>query len=327
MNMVASDPYLAQRRLPLWRQERLAASTALVVGIGGLGLPAAMYLAAMGIGHLILCDPDTVAVENLHRQPLYHPTHIGQLKVSVLQAFLEKLRPDLAITTYAEWTDEDFLRKVGSKAHIWIDGTDNLDSRLRLDAVAQELGKPWVYGAIYQWEGQAALWHGQRYVDYFGYSEAGLSCAEGGVLGAIPGIIGAWQAALAASFLSDPATAPIHRLFRIDLLRGEAQSFALGPASERAALEIDYATAKACEPTWVDMREDPEPTLPLQTVRLPWYTYDAWTLPNGPIVLICETGTKSRQVAFALRAKLKRQDIYSLKGGALSLPKGAHDPT
>ncbi len=326
--MAVNDPYATQRRLPLWRQERLAQSTALIVGVGGLGLPAAMYLAAMGIGKLILCDPDTIAVENLHRQPLYHPTHVGQPKVTVLQTFLRSLRPDLTIVIHPVWVDERFLQTVGSEAHIWIDGTDNLDSRLMLDTVAHQLRKPWVYGAIYQWEGQAVLWHGQRYADYFGRSEAGLSCAEGGVLGAIPGIIGAWQAALAGSFMSDPTTAPIHRLFRIDLLRGEAQSFNLEASSAAPALDLEYTTAQTYDTAyWVDIREQPLPALPLKMERLPWYNYDHWLLPvDKPIILVCETGTKSRQIAFALRAKLKRDDIYSLKGGAEACLKESPAP-
>ncbi len=337
-----SDPYRAQRILPLWDQGRLQSASALVIGVGGLGTPAALYLSAMGIGRMILCDPDTIAIENLHRQPLYTPHHVGQPKVQVLSEHLRKLRPDLSIETYQEWADETFLREVGVSTHIWIDGTDNLPSRLLIDEMAHRLKKPWVYGAIYQWEGQVVLWDGLRYRDYFGEGVEGPSCSEAGVLGAIPGIIGSWQAALAAMYLTIPHATPIHRLFRINLLTGQTQSLELLPhtptpvdtpthpqpltnTSPNLPLEMsieELGDKNAYQ--WIDVRAEPHPPLPFPHAHRPWYGYDQWDLSEArPIVLVCETGTQSRTIAYALRKKLHRSDIVSLRGGArklLSLP-------
>ena len=335
---MTSDPYRAQRLLPLWDQERLQRASALVIGVGGLGTPAALYLSAMGIGRLILCDPDTIAPENLHRQPLYTPHHVGQLKVHVLSEYLQKLRPDLSIETHVCWADESFLQRVGATADIWIDGTDNLPSRLLIDEIAYQLKKPWVYGAIYQWEGQVVLWDGLRYRDYFGEGVGGPSCGEAGVLGAVPGIIGSWQAALAAMYLTIPHATPRHRLFRLSLLTGSAETLDLLPnnptesspasASEATSasspsfpLEIsleELGDAKAYH--WIDVRVEPRPPLPFPHEHRPWYSYDRWTLPEArPIVLVCETGTRSRTIAYALRKKFHRQDIISLRGGANKL--------
>ncbi len=320
------DSYQAQRLLPLWDQTRLQKASALVIGVGGLGTPAALYLSAMGIGRLLLCDPDTIAVENLHRQPLYTPAHLGQFKVHILTQHLRALRPDLTIETYPQWADEAFLERVGAAVDIWIDGTDNLLSRLIIDEIATHLKKPWVYGAIFQWEGQVVLWDGLRYRDYFGEGAEGPSCNEAGVLGAIPGIIGSWQAALAAMYLAAPSIAPRHRLFQINLLTGQAETFTLEASSLPpliAETPLEVSLMDLSPPSayyWVDIREEPAPPLPFPHEHRPWYRYDQGDLPlSQPIVLVCETGNRSRSLAFALRQKLQRQDIYSLRGGIQSL--------
>lgn len=311
--------YLPQLRLPGWQQDALARHTVLIVGVGGLGLPAALYLAAMGAGRLILADPDTIAEENLHRQPLYTPDTIGQHKVNVLSQYLNRLRPDLHIECHTVWVAEDFLRDVGRQAAVWIDGTDNLESRLLMDAVASELEKPWVYGAIFQWEGQVALLSGVSYRSVFGEATGGPSCSEAGVLGALPGIIGSWQAALTAQYLAAPDSAPVNRLFRIDLRRGESQTFWLANG-EPGSLDISLSEARRLSTArWIDMRAEAQPALPVPAERRAWYEWDTWQLPNGPVILVCEAGNRSRQIAYALRKKTLRRDIFSLQGGALLL--------
>ncbi len=310
-----SRRYEPQQRLPGWDQARLAKSTALIVGVGGLGSPAALYLTAMGIGKLILIDPDTVEESNLHRQPLYSPSELGQLKVEVLAQALQRLRPDLEVEKHPIWADQPFLERVGAAADIWIDGTDNLPSRLTLDEVAYRLGKPWVYGAIYQWEGQAALLHGMRYRDFFGDGAEGPACSEAGVLGGVPGIIGSLQASLAAMYLSSPEAAPTGRLFRIDLRSGEMSTFVLGLPTE-LPLEISFAQACQLEGSyWIVVGEAVPQTFPVPFEWRPWYGWEGWQLPESPLVLVCEAGNRSRQIAFALRKKTGRKDIYSLAGG------------
>lgn len=310
-----SRRYEPQRRLPGWDQERLLHSTALIVGVGGLGSPAALYLAAMGIGRLLLVDADTVEEINLHRQPLYSPSEIGQRKVDVLAHALQRLRPDLEVEKHPAWANQPFLEQVGAAADIWIDGTDNLPSRLTLDEVAYRLGKPWVYGAIYQWEGHAALLHGVRYKDFFGEGVEGPACSEAGVLGGIPGVIGSLQASLAAMYLSSPDAVPVGRLFRVDLRNGDMSTFSLGLPTE-LPLEISFAQARQLEGSyWIFVGEALPESFPVQVEPRPWYAWDRWQLPESPLVLICEAGNRSRQIAFALRKKTGRKDIYSLAGG------------
>ncbi|MCX7763984.1 MAG: HesA/MoeB/ThiF family protein [Bacteroidia bacterium] len=315
--------YFAQGRLPGWSQQSLSEGTALIIGVGGLGLPAALYLAAMGIGRLILADPDTVAEENLHRQPLYTTESLGKLKVDVLAAHLRSLRPDLGIELHPVWADEEFLLTVGRAAHIWIDGTDNLQSRLAIDRAASALRKPWVYGAIFQAEGQVALLEGVSYTSLFGEGTEGPSCSEAGVIGALPGIIGSWQATLAAQYLAWADIVPKNRLFRIDLRRGEIHTFWLSASVERLeALEISLEEVRLLQdPLWIDIREEASPPPPFAGERRAWYDWDKWSLPPKPIVILCEAGNRSRQIAYALRKLTGRKDIYSLRQGSLGLMK------
>ncbi len=317
---VENRRYLAQIKLPGWHQQALATAEALVIGVGGLGTPAALYLAAMGIGRLVLADPDTVAEENLHRQPLYTPDTIGRPKVEVLSDFLLRLRPDLHIECYSEWVDERFLSEVGARAEIWIDGTDNLQSRLAIDSAAIALRKPWVYGAIFQWEGQVALIEGVAYTELFGRGIEAPSCAEAGVLGALPGIIGSWQAALAAQYLSDRFSTPINRLFRIDLRIGETHTFWLPAPSIPETLDLSFAQARTLpDAYWIDIRTDNTSPLPFPAEQKNWYDWDNWILPASPIILLCDAGNRSRQIAYALRKKTGRKDIFSLKDGMLAI--------
>ncbi|MCS6895341.1 MAG: HesA/MoeB/ThiF family protein [Bacteroidia bacterium] len=316
--------YLAQSRLPGWRQSAIRNATVLIVGVGGLGCPAALYLAAMGIGRLIIADPDTVAEENLHRQPLYPPTSIGRLKVDALSEYLLSFRPDLVIEKYPIWADSDFLQRVGKTASIWIDGTDNLQSRLAIDEAAYTLHKPWVYGAIFQWEGQVALLAEVSYKELFGESADSPPCSEAGVIGALPGIIGSWQAALAAQYLADPASFIKNLLYRIDLRTGKSEVFEILPRHNlpEIGMEIPAETALQMQSAvWIDIREERMSPLIVPSISYAWYKWDTWDLPSSPIVIVCEAGNRSRQIAYALRRKTGRSDIYSLRGGAATLPR------
>lgn len=234
--------YTAQLRLPGWKQAKLTEASVLVVGVGGLGQPAALYLAAMGIGRLLLVDPDRVEESNFHRQPLYTPAHLHQRKVEVLADYLRLLRPDLIVETYPFWAEEKLLAELGSTADIWIDGTDNIQSRLAISKAAFRLDKPWVYGSIYQWEGQVALLKGIAYEELFGEVAESPSCSVGGVLGSLPGLIGAWQASLAALYLQEPSILLCNRLFRIDLRQGTVDAFFLAQTSS-SILEISVEQA------------------------------------------------------------------------------------
>jgi len=181
-------------------QTALANARVLVVGAGGLGAPVALYLAAAGVGTLGLVDDDLVDESNLHRQVLYSLPDIGQLKVEVAVERLKHVNPHVALNPHAVRLDRHNALEVLGGYDIVVDGTDNFPARYLINDACVLLGKPNVYGAVLRWEGQASLFaHGEGPCYRCLFREPpppGLvpSCAEAGVLGALPGVIGSIQA-------------------------------------------------------------------------------------------------------------------------------------
>ncbi len=188
-------------------QKKLKAASALIVGTGGLGSPVALYLAAAGIGRIGLVDFDVVDSSNLQRQVIHGTATIGQLKVESARARLRDLNPDIQIDVYNEpFTSENAMR-IAAQFDILIDGTDNFATRYLTNDVCVFLGKPNVYGSIFRFDGQASVFDarsGPCYRCLFPEPPPpGLvpSCAEGGVLGVLPGTIGTIQATEALKIL------------------------------------------------------------------------------------------------------------------------------
>lgn len=188
-------------------QSKLKASSALVIGTGGLGSPVALYLAAAGIGRIGLVDYDLVDSSNLQRQVIHGTSTVGKLKVESARDKLVDLNPDIQVDVYNEpFTSENALR-VARDYDIILDGTDNFPTRYLTNDVAVFLGKPNVYASIYRFDGQASVFYakeGPCYRCLFPEPPPpGLvpSCAEGGVLGVLPGTIGTIQATEALKVL------------------------------------------------------------------------------------------------------------------------------
>jgi adenylyltransferase/sulfurtransferase len=188
-------------------QRKLKGSSALVIGTGGLGSPVALYLAAAGIGRLGLVDYDVVDSSNLQRQVIHGTSTIGMLKVESARAKLMDLNPDIEVEVYNEpFTSENAMR-IASNYDILLDGTDNFPTRYLTNDVAVFLGKPNVYASIYRFDGQVSVFDaksGPCYRCLFPEPPPpGLvpSCAEGGVLGVLPGTIGTLQATEALKVL------------------------------------------------------------------------------------------------------------------------------
>ena len=188
-------------------QRKLKASSALIIGTGGLGSPVSLYLAAAGIGRIGLVDYDVVDSSNLQRQVIHGTSTVGKLKVESARAKLLDLNPGIQIDTYNEpYTSENALR-IAAEYDIILDGTDNFPTRYLTNDVAVFLGKPNVYASIYRFEGQVSVFYakeGPCYRCLFPEPPPpGLvpSCAEGGVLGVLPGTIGTLQATEALKVL------------------------------------------------------------------------------------------------------------------------------
>jgi len=188
-------------------QRRLKASSALIIGTGGLGSPVALYLAAAGIGRIGLVDYDVVDSSNLQRQVIHGTSTVGKLKVESAKAKLVDLNPDIQVDVYNEpFTSENAFR-IARDYDIILDGTDNFPTRYLTNDIAVFLGKPNVYASIYRFDGQASVFYakeGPCYRCLFPEPPPpGLvpSCAEGGVLGVLPGTIGTIQATEALKVL------------------------------------------------------------------------------------------------------------------------------
>ncbi len=181
-------------------QRKLKAASVLVIGTGGLGSPVALYLAAAGVGRIGLVDYDVVDFSNLQRQVIHGTSTLGVLKVESARQRMLDINPDIQVDVYNEpFTSENALR-IAADYDVLIDGTDNFPTRYLTNDVCVLLGKPNVYGSIFRFEGQVSVFDARRGPCYRCLfpepPPPGLvpSCAEGGVLGVLPGTIGTLQA-------------------------------------------------------------------------------------------------------------------------------------
>ncbi|MBN2550850.1 MAG: molybdopterin-synthase adenylyltransferase MoeB [Anaerolineales bacterium] len=205
-------------------QRKLKAASILVVGTGGLGSPVALYLAAAGIGRIGLVDFDLVDATNLQRQVIHSTSHIGQLKVESARRRMLDLNPDIQVDAYNEaFTSANALR-IAADYDLIIDGTDNFPTRYLINDLCVLTGKPNVYGAIYRFDGQVSVFDARRGPCYRCLfpepPPPGLvpSCAEGGVLGILPGTIGTLQATEAIKLILDIGEPLLGRLLLYNAL-------------------------------------------------------------------------------------------------------------
>jgi sulfur-carrier protein adenylyltransferase/sulfurtransferase len=205
-------------------QRRLRASKVLIVGAGGLGSPSALYLAASGVGEIGLVDFDKVEASNLQRQVMYGTKDVGRAKLDAARDRLIDLNPDVAVRTYDQHLSSENALEILRPYDVILDGTDNFPTRYLVNDASVLLGKPNVYGSIYRFEGQASVFDAQRGPCYRClYPEPpppGLvpSCAEGGVLGILPGLVGTIQATETVKLLLGIGEPLIGRLLLFDAL-------------------------------------------------------------------------------------------------------------
>lgn len=203
-------------------QKKLKAASVLLIGAGGLGSPVAMYLAAAGVGRMGIVDYDTVDYTNLQRQVLYETGDVGKTKLEVAAARIKGINPYAQVDTYNEPLTSYNAKKIFEPYDVIIDGTDNFPTRYLVNDTCVMLGKPNVYGSIFRFEGQLSVFcmpDGPCYrCLYPEPPPPGLvpSCAEGGVLGVLPGIIGTMQAAEAIKLITGVGNPMINRLLLFD---------------------------------------------------------------------------------------------------------------
>lgn len=328
-------------------QARLAAARVLVIGAGGLGSPALTYLAGAGIGTLGIVDGDHLEASNLHRQTLYTAAEVGQPKAHLAAARLQALNPALQVEVFDTPLTAATVGAVFARFDLVLECTDDMRSRYLSNDAAQLAGIPLILASVHQYEGQLqviapggpclrCLWPEPPSAETFG------SCAESGVLGTVPGVLGTLQANEALKqLLGLPVTAGA--LVLVDLLDNQTQRLPIDPArgcrlhggceavaqrelaQAREELTVDYDApslhaAREAGFHLVDLRDAHERVAQpsgasAQWVPAPELLQRQAELPSGrPLLLFCATGRRSAAAARQLRAH-GIATAYSLNGG------------
>lgn len=336
-------------------QQKLFAAKVLVVGAGGLGCPILQYLVAAGVGNIGIVDDDTVAIHNLHRQPLYGPGDVGSSKAVVAAVVLKKQNPDVAIQVFNERLTTENAERIINAFDIIVDGTDNFATRYLINDACILLGKPLVFGAVLQFEGQVAVFdaknHGASYRDLFPEppkDDEVPNCADAGVIGVLPGIIGTMMACETVKWIAGIGKPLTGQMLTFNALENRFYSFNITPhpaGRERVPSNLenfrktDYAWL--CAPVVsvpeiaveefekllntdnldiIDVREVGE----LPEVRTFKHRHRPLKQLAGleplhgkdTVVVFCQSGNRSRQAVTQLISTWGNdKKIFSLKGG------------
>ncbi|HEY0896979.1 MAG TPA: HesA/MoeB/ThiF family protein [Sphingobacteriaceae bacterium] len=338
-------------------QQKLRSAKVFVAGAGGLGCPALQYLAAAGVGTIGIIDHDIVSLSNLHRQVLFTTADVGVPKVSAAAVRLADMNPGIEIITYAYRLTTQNALEIMECFDVIVDATDNFPTRYLIGDACVLLGKPLVQGAVSRYEGQLAVFNCQTdpakrpvcYRDLFPEPpEAGeiANCAEAGVLGVLPGIIGTMQAAEVIKLVTGTGTSLAGKLQTFDMLRNEwftwdiqpnlrAERFI--PQTRSAFLDTVYETDCALSDftevdpaafeglrrernvTVIDVRErdelPPVDGFPHLQIPLSELKRNLDSVKDPIIITVCQSGKRSSEAARLLAEAFREKTIYSLRGG------------
>jgi adenylyltransferase/sulfurtransferase len=272
--------HLIMPEVTLEGQKRLKAASVLCIGAGGLGSPIALYLAAAGIGRMGLVDGDTVDFSNLQRQILHGTKDVGRKKLNSAKDRIREVNPNVQVDLYDTFFTAENAREIVEPYDIVIDGTDNFPTRYLSNDICVFLKKPNVYGSIFRFDGQCTVFAphlgGPCYRCMFPEPPPpGMvpSCAEGGVLGVLPGIIGVMQAIEAVKLIMGIGETLMGRMIAFDALKMKFREFKLRKdpkcpvCSENPTITelIDYD--QFCGIPQAKAAEDAEPHVPSVTVQ------------------------------------------------------------
>lgn len=251
--LVRYNRHLVLEDFGVANQEKLKAARVLVVGAGGLGSPALLYLTAAGIGTIGIIDFDTVAVSNLQRQILFTIDDVGRNKAVAATERLQKLNPLINFRTYADRLSTDNALLLFKDYDIVLDGTDNFQTRYLINDACVLANKPFVYGSILKFEGQVSSFnvplgegtYSANYRDLFPIppdASAVPNCEQAGVLGVLPGIIGSMQALEVIKLITEIGDALINKLLLFDSLSLQQTVIGIRSRQSREQIKelIDY---------------------------------------------------------------------------------------
>lgn len=327
-------------------QQKLQQAKVLVVGAGGLGCPALQYLTAAGVGTIGIADYDTVSLSNLHRQVLYTPNDVGLKKAEVACDHLQKQNPGIKLVPHIVKVTSDNVLSLIQQYDMVIDGTDNFETRYLLNDAAVISEKPLVYGAIYQYEGQIAVWNIQNVDGTFSPNYSDLypevnaaqipNCAEGGVIPTLAGIIGCIQANEAIKYITQTGELLSGKVLIFDAQTLQNRIIKLGHVTKthinRLATSTDIPVVTADELKCglkehiyelIDVRSLRERDefdiggkhIPVEEIE---ENIDYFNDRNSK-VLYCSTGKRSAEAVKLIKQKLPHAKVYSLEGGLTRL--------
>ena len=338
-------------------QKRLKAAKVLCVGAGGLASPALLYFAAAGIGTLGIVDDDQVELSNLQRQILYTTNNIGQSKGPIARDRLLELNPHIQVTLHSQRLTRDNALTILSAYDIILDCTDNFYSRYVINDACFYLKKPDIYASILRFEGQCSIFYSPEGPCYRCLFKAPPppelipNCAEGGVIGALPGLLGTLQAMEAIKFILHQGTSLIGRLLMVNALTMQFRELTISknpdcplcahqipfeqlPLPEASCKETSDTTTLEITAQHLHALKQKEKNIFLLDVREP-FEYEICNLggyliplkelthrfnelnPTQPIIIYCKMGSRSQKAA----AILKQHgflNVSTLKGGVLT---------
>ena len=346
-------------------QQKLLKAKVLVIGAGGLGCPVLQYLTAAGIGTIGIVDDDVVALNNLHRQVLYSVNDIGSSKADRAANILHQLNPEIKIIPYNERLTVQNTLMLFEEFDIIIDGTDNFSTRYMINDACVLMNKSLVFGAISQFEGQLSVFNFRQnandeavnYRDIFPNppkEDEVLNCAEAGVLGALPGIIGTMMANETIKLITGIGEPLTNQLLTYNALNNQVYQLTLSarketrsliPGNEAAFLQMDYVWLCSSHITQAEIDADTFNTLiangnvdvidvrelyempvanNFSNIKIPLAQLAGNTslIKSDTIVTFCQSGKRSLQAVEILSGIFgDKKKVYSLRGGIVEWEK------
>ena len=325
-------------------QHQLQNARVLVVGAGGLGCPAAQYLTSAGVGTIGIADFDTVSESNLHRQILYGPADFGLKKVKIACERLQKQNPDVKLVPIDVRVTSQNVMELITGYDIIVDGTDNFETRYLLNDAAVLRGIPVVYGAIYQFEGQAAVWNykcsngkiSPNYRDLFPSVNAAQipNCAEGGVIPTLAGIIGCIQANEVIKYITQTGELLAGKILVFDAQTMQSRVIKIGEATQThitKLVETMVVPTISADELKDDISNDAVNLIDVRTIEereeiniggqhIPIADVLAWVdviarNKNSKTVFYCATGKRSAEAVKIVKTKYPDANVFSLEGG------------
>ncbi len=313
-------------------QEKLRNASVLIVGVGGLGCPAAQYLTGAGVGKIGLLDHDKVSITNLHRQVLYDEFDVGRPKALVAKVKLQRLNREIELVAIEEALTMENAEKLFNQYDLIIDGTDNFETKYLINDACILTGKAWIYASIYKNEGQLSVFNYQNGPSYRCLfpktTRQNVSCEATGVLGVTPGLLGMLQAAEALKIILDVGNVLSGKLKLMNILYGTEQVLNIRKRQEEIEkiknegiipIRID-CELKDTGKTYLDVREDfeqpkvnSEKVIHIPLGKLKDHLKE---IPDKEEVLVfCQTGKRSKEAVKMLQKDFGLRNLKNVEGG------------